>query len=299
VASNYIIRLNSDGTKDTSFNIGTGFNNSVKTIELQPDGKILVGGSFTTYNGLTENRIIRLNINGTKDTSFLTGAGFNGTVEAIRIYDGNFNAGEILVGGRFSTYKNLSRNRIARLTINGNADTFNIGTGFNFFGVSTIDLQVNKILIGGAFSSYNGTVVNNIIRLNYDGTIDNSFITGTGFNNYVNKIKQQPDGKIIVGGGFTSFNEVTVNKLIRLNADGTKDTSFNTGIGFDNFVNSIELQSDGKILVGGNFNSSDGITENKIVRLNTNGSKDYSFNTGIGFDNEVLIIILNRISKIT
>ena len=62
-----LVRLNSNGSIDTSFNIGTGFDNTVWTIDIQPDGKILVGGDFSTYNGTSRNRIVRLNSNGSID----------------------------------------------------------------------------------------------------------------------------------------------------------------------------------------------------------------------------------------
>ena len=98
-----------------SFNIGTGFNNTVRVINIQPDGKILVGGGFSTYNGTTRNRIIRLNSNGSIDTSFNIGTGFNGNVFTIDIQPD----GKILVGGDFTTYNGTTSNRIIRLNPNG------------------------------------------------------------------------------------------------------------------------------------------------------------------------------------
>ena len=90
ITRNCLVRLNNDGTEDTSFytNLGTGFNqvaNSIYRISIQSDGKILVGGEFTTLNGITRNRLVRLNNDGTVDTSFYTnlGTGFNALVFAI------------------------------------------------------------------------------------------------------------------------------------------------------------------------------------------------------------------------
>ncbi|SFA96784.1 protein of unknown function, partial [Flavobacterium swingsii] len=82
-----------------------------------------------------------------------------------------------------------------------------------------------------------------------------------GFNNSVNAIVVQLDGKILMGGIYTSYNQATENRIIRLNADGTKDTSFITGTGFNNSVNSIAVQPDGKIMVGGDFTTYNGGTE--------------------------------------
>jgi len=252
VTENYLIRLNANGTKDATFNTGTGFNAVVRATALQTDGKILVGGSFTSYNGVTENHLIRLNADGTKDATFSTGTGFNAIVFAIALQAD----GKILVGGFFTAYNGVTENHLIRLNADGTKDaTFNTGTGFNAFVRAIVPQADGKILVGGGFNSYNGVTENRIIRLNADGTKDATFNTGTGFNNWVNAIAPQADGKILVGGQFTSYNGVSENHLIRLNANGTKDTTFNTGTGFDNIVNAIAPQADGKILVGGAFSS--------------------------------------------
>ena len=98
------------------------------------------------------------------------------------------------------------------------------------------------------------------------GDIAQSYGATPGFNGTVSAIATQTDGKILVGGSFTSYKGVTENRIIRLNSDGTKDNSFNTGTGFDATVYTIEIQADGKILVGGNFSSYNGDLENFIIR---------------------------------
>jgi uncharacterized delta-60 repeat protein len=292
---NGIIRLNTGGTIDNTFNIGTGFTNSVQSIALQPDGKILVGGTFTSYSGVTRNGIIRLNSDGTEDNTFNIGTGFNIGVYSIVLQPD----GKILVGGYFSSYSGVTRNGIIRLNSDGTEDnTFNIGSGFGI-GVYSIALQPDgKILVGGDFTSYDGTTSNYIIRLNSDGTIDNTFNIGGGFNNYVRTIVQQPDGKILVGGFFSSYNSTSRNRIIRLNSDGTIDNTFNIGTGFTNSVLSIALQPDNKILVGGNFDTYSGVTSNRIIRLNSDGTIDNTFNIGTGFGFPVYTIALQLDKKI-
>jgi uncharacterized delta-60 repeat protein len=212
VSRNRIIRLNTDGSIDTSFVIGTGFNTIVETIQLQPDGKILVGGQFATYSGVSSNRIIRLNTDGSIDASFVIGSGFNGTIQPIQLQTD----GKILVGGLFTSYSGVSSGRVIRLNTDGSVDTgFVIGTGFNN-SVYSIQLQPDsKILIGGTFTSYSGVSRNRIIRLNTDGSIDTSFVIGTGFSG-IPYISLQSDGKILVGGTFTSYNGSLYNRIIRL-----------------------------------------------------------------------------------
>lgn len=285
ITENKIIRLNSDGSKDISFNSGTGFSSTLVTsIALQNDGKILVGGNFSTYQGIVENRIIRLNSDGSKDTSFNSGTGFNGDVWSIAIQ----NDGKILIGGSFSTYKGITENRIIRLNPDGSKDTsFNSGTGFNSHVMSITIQNDGKIIVGGYFTAYQGNTENRIIRLNNDGSKDTSFNTGIGFNDVVSSIKTQSDGKIIVGGLFVSYKGFFEYRIIRLNIDGSKDNSFITESGFDNYVSSIAVQSNGKIIVGGLFTSYQGASENNIICLNTDGSKDTSFNTGTGFNHQV------------
>jgi len=85
------------------------------------------------------------------------------------------------------------------------------------------------------------------------GDVAQNFGSLPGFNNAFNSTAKQPDGKIIMGGFFTAFKGVTENRIIRLNTDGNKDTAFATGTGFNDYVGSIVLHSDGKIFVGGNF----------------------------------------------
>jgi len=202
-----------NGGLDESFVIGNGFNGDVYTISIQPDGKILVGGIFTDFDSNTANYLARLNADGSLDTSFAIGSGFNGPVYAISIQpDG-------------------------------------------------------KILVGGTFTDFDGNAVNYLARLNADGTLDGGFDMSTGFNGQANSISLQPDGKILVGGQFTDFDSNQANYLARLNADGSLDTSFAIGSGFNGPVYAIALQSDSRILVGGGFTDFDMTSISRLARL--------------------------------
>jgi uncharacterized delta-60 repeat protein len=276
-----IVRVNTNFLEDNTFVSGYGFNNTINKVARQSDGKFLVGGQFEYYNTNETPFFTRLTSGGTIDNTFITGTGFNSTVNDISLQTD----GKIIVVGGFTAYSGQTRNRLVRLNSNGGIDnTFSVGSGLNN-DTFVIELQSdNKILIGGNFTSYSGQTRNRFIRLNSDGTIDNTFTIGTGFSSTVRAVKVQPDDKILVGGNFTSYSGESRNRLIRLNSDGTIDNTFSIGTGFDSLVRDIELQDDGKILVGGSFTTYSGQTYNGIIRLNIDGTIDNTFNIGDGFD---------------
>lgn len=157
------------GELDTTFNTGTGADNIVWSVTVQPDGKVLLGGFFTIYNGISRNRIARLNLNGSLDTTFNPSIGANNIVRSVVLQPD----GKILIGGQFTSYNSIPRNYIARLNADGSLDpTFNPGTGANNL-VLTLALQPDgKVIIGGLFTSYNGTSRNRIARLHANGSLD-------------------------------------------------------------------------------------------------------------------------------
>jgi uncharacterized delta-60 repeat protein len=269
-----VARLDSNGNLDRAFltNIGSGFNSQVEKLAVQSDQKIVVGGFFTSHDGVTSNRIARLNTDGTRDTTFTTniGTGFNNFVQALAVQAD----GKILVGGFFTTFNGVTVNRIARLNTDGTLDTTfdtNTGTGFSST-VNSLAVQADgKIVVGGQFTTFNGVTVNRIARLNADGTLDTTFDTNTGNGTagITRSIVLQLDGKIVLGGSFTTFDITTVAGVLRLNADGILDTAFNTntGSGASDAVETLALQPDGKIVVGGSFTSFNGVSRSRIARI--------------------------------
>jgi len=296
-----IARINTNGTLDTTFNVGTtGFNGAPLDLRIQSDGKIIAVGGFTTYSGSTTTRIVRINTDGTRDTTFNVGTGFNTTANKAKI----LSTGQILVGGFFATYSGSSNTGLIRLNTDGTKDTtFNQGTGLNSYVYDMIEQPDGKLVVAGNFSTYSGSSSNRLVRINTDGTRDTTLNVGTtGFNSAPTVMAQQPDGKILLAGAFTTYSGSSSNRIIRLNTDGTKDTTFTIGTGFDSFSAfpaAMYLTSDNKIYCGSTFTTYSGSRANNIIKLNTNGTIDTTFNqgtasfnnSGIGFDLTVQTII--------
>jgi uncharacterized delta-60 repeat protein len=293
---NRIARLNTDGSLDLTFNPGTGCNGNVYAIALQSDGKIVLGGAFTTFSGGPRNGMVRLNANGSIDTGFTIGAGFgNGRVASISIQTNGY----FVVGGTFTTFDGVGRNRILRLNAGGGLDTsFNPGFGANN-NVWTTAIQTDgKILIGGIFTNYNGVNRDRIARLNADGTLDTGFANGPAFNDGVLCIRIQSDGKIVAGGQFTNYAGTIRNRIARITATGGLDATFSpAGTGFNNRVHAISIQSNGKFVVGGAFVTYNGIGRSGIARLNANGTLDLTFGPGPGFNVWVFTVALQTDGK--
>lgn len=281
------------GSIDPDFNLGTGFGpdqwtGRCEVIVQQPDGKLLVGGQFTEFDGDPAHYIVRLNLDGTRDTSFSSQLDHS-SVRAIALQDD----GKIIIGGNFLTIDGISRNAIARLNSDGSLDlTFDPASGFNQ-EVRTIDVQTDgKIVVGGLFSTFDyvwggsQTPAGGIARLNSDGSLDTSFDIGgfsgsTGIGQrQIHKVIVQPDGKILVAGHFSHYGGDPGLLIVRLNTDGTLDDSFNANnnfsTAFDGFygqVYDMELLPDGKIMITGNYSGN----AKGLNRLNSDGSLNTSF----------------------
>jgi len=255
-----LLRLASDGTIDSSFNQGAPPDGGVHAIAIQPDGKILIGGQFTHVHSLPQGRIARLNTDGTLDGTFIPGAGADYIVETIQLAQD----GRIYIGGQFHNYRNISRNGIARLTTNGSLDaTFNPGQGANASVFSMAIQPDGKPLIGGFFDMYDGNPQNAVARLNTNGTYDAAFQSlGVLADGTVYAMELQRDGKVVVAG------DMTQGHLVRVNPDGTQDSTYQPGLGPSDDVYAMAIQKDQKIIIGGLFPTFDVTPMNFIARLN-------------------------------
>jgi uncharacterized delta-60 repeat protein len=238
---NNVARLNHDGSLDSTFNSGSGANDRLSCVALQPDGRVVIGGAFTEFNGVTRNGIARLNTDGSLDTGFDPGSGAadgppvaspslgNAIVQSAIVQAD----GRILVGGQFSKMDGVARDGIARLLPNGELD-------------STFHSGLAPVLMG----------LNNVL----------------GYWALVNAMALLPDGKLVVGGKFTVLNEELYG-FARLNTDGSADPTFDSSPGVGAVKCTLRLQN-GKILLSGGSLRVNNVSHRGIARVLVNGTLD-------------------------
>ena len=278
-----------------------GIQTSPQIVAVQPDGKVLIGGGQDFINGTYAGKIQRLNADGTTDPSFNPGGfGANGFLAAVVLQPD----GKILIGGGFTMYNNTQVLTVARLNANGTLDATFVPSGISTVRqVGTLALQADgKILVGGGMSLQGGAPYGGVTRLNTDGSLDTSFNLGTGVDSpsgFVRSVVVQADGKLLVGGTFSSFNGQSVGNLVRLNANGSVDNGFAIGTGATAAaggavatVRAFVQQPDGRVLVGGNFSAFNGQPAASLIRLLPSGSPDNTFAVGTGPNNTVLSLLL-------
>lgn len=232
---NRVVRLTNTGTAVGGFNPGTGFTGGNFASAVVVDGtSLIIGGDFSDYNGNSVGRIVRINAaTAAIDATFRTnnGTGFNGDVLALQMVGTN-----VLVGGNFTAFGAAARGRIARLVAGAGATrgqndaTFTTGAGFDA-AVNSIAVDgAGRIMAGGGFLNYAGTGRNNIARLTTAGALDILFNPGSGFNNVVNKVLNQTDGKLVVGGRFTTYN--TTSSRARIARFAYASSAYPSGLVF-------------------------------------------------------------------
>ncbi|MES2747001.1 MAG: T9SS type A sorting domain-containing protein [Bacteroidota bacterium] len=259
-----IIRLNADGTLDASFNLGgVGADATILSIAIDSNDKILIGGSFTNYNGVSRNRIARLNADGTLDITFVVGTGATSNINAIEIQPTD---AKIIIGGNLISYNGIPRSRIARLNTDGSLDITFIPAVANL-AVRAIAIQTDgKIIYGGDFTTYAGDVNKKYaVRVDTNGALDAAYNV-YGFNGSVRSLSLDANGKLLVGGAFTNYNVATTANIARLNTDASLDYTFNT-TGANGAIESASIQTNGKILIGGSFTTFNGVSKIRLVRV--------------------------------
>ncbi|HEV7396043.1 MAG TPA: delta-60 repeat domain-containing protein [Pyrinomonadaceae bacterium] len=309
VSNKALFKINplSPVTSDSAFDpqVFNGSNSGqIFSMAVQQDGKIVIGGRFTTISGASRNSIARLNRDGSLDNTFNVVLGLSDSFSAIVNGIVVQSDGKILIVGDFDSYDGVPRKNIARLNSNGSLDTSFIPdpiyANSSLAGsINAVKLQSDgKILIGGPFTITIDSGRSNrfVARLNGDGSWDNSFITTTTAPNdcpcgaTVNSIAIQSNGRILIGGDFfyrTSGlgTQVQFDRIARLNTDGSRDASFTpttgtpgAGVTGSN-IYAIAVQPSGRIIIGGDFIRYNNVARLNLAGLNADGSLDDSFAT--------------------
>jgi uncharacterized delta-60 repeat protein len=300
------------GDLDPSFDAGSGVNTGIWSLVAQPDGKVIIGGEFTTVRGALRKGLARLNTDGTADLTFNPARGENLAMCLALQPDG-----KLLVVSGFIHVIGVNghlRSRIVRLNADGTPDsTFDAGESPDSFIRSISICPDGKVIVQGPFTNINGMNRMNLVRLNADGSIDATFNPASrtgqlkaGYGPSIHAHAVQPDGKVIVGGSFTALDGISRNGIGRLDLDGSLDRTFDPGSGIGiaglNIVSegviSIAVQSDGKVLLGGRFSSINGISRPGVARINSDGSPDAEFNARLGVGTSIDSITLQPDGKV-
>ncbi len=288
VEQKHVAKFNSTRGLDTTFNPAQGgFDGNVNALAADNSGNIYVGGAFANYNASAASNIAKLNTtSGALDATFdAGGAGFDGRVNTLAL-DG---AGNIFVGGAFTTYQAGAANDIAKMdTTNGTLNTTFDAGGAGFNGaVNTLALDGGgNIFVGGAFTTYKAGSANDIAKMDTtNGTLNATFdASGTGFNGAVKAAAIDTGGNIYIGGAFTAYRAGTANHIAKMDTtNGTLDATFDpSGTGFTGTtVNNIVLDGAGNLYAGGSFTAYRSGTAWSVAKMDTtNGTLNTMFDAG-------------------
>jgi len=274
VAYKGIARLNADGSVDTTFATGTGANGMVYCVARQADGKYLIGGDFTTFNGNTRRHLTRLNADGSLDSTFYA---YSSTT--YYPYYGVRNVavqadGKIFISGcGFLNGTSLATKSVARLLADGTRDTT-----FNCT-ISTLNpMEEFLILPSGKYLVHAGDE-NILYRINNNGTVDNTFTyNNTTLALDMHSLQNVADNKIFLNSSYTSPTGITRLNMHRINTDGTIDLSFNPQESFNGDCNMLKVLQNNKIIATGAFTAyNDTAIGPNICRLTENGELDAAF----------------------
>jgi uncharacterized delta-60 repeat protein len=277
---NQMARFNLDGTVDGTFPAGEGVTlNGLSVfgfyrVVRQSDGKYVGIGDFVSYGGEPANRLVRINADGTRDHSFEVGGGPSNYIVPIYPLAGGKLLFHSIPAGFF--YNGSGAVGLLRLNADGSRDTtFNPGTAFGASSAAVVLEQPGsgKIYAAGNFLTYNGVSAPGIVRINADGSLDTTFTLPTAVTGgSISVMTWLRDGRIALGGTFTSYNGTTVNRLAIISADGVLDNTFTADAVITGTVGQVLEQEDGKLIVTGDFPNGP-----PAYRLSATGAVDNTF----------------------
>lgn len=247
--------------------------NDILFIEKQSNGKLILAGYFTTFDGI-DTRIIRLNEDGSLDLTFNSQLSFTGSLNGLTV-DGNDN---IYVIGDQMYFNNTPHNGIMRLLPNGNVDpTFNTNGGANGI-VNRMEMDGNgSIFLQGVFSYFGITNVNGYVKILPNGQVDNSFATNL---TNVTKLKPAPNGTV-----YAVINNSTIKRLF---ADGTVDNTFVSPM-INNTIHFLLPQVNNSLRVYGQFITAvAGVPSDNFFQLSDIGAVETGFSVKVSSINSIV-----------
>lgn len=268
---NRVALINRDGTINKNFKYGyaTGASSTVYTaVRIEEDAQYLVGGGFSKYGDIPNmNSIARLNFDGSVDSV------------AREVPSGDIVWASALKGG--------VDKRVDQIHLLPEKKFIAIGN-FRYY----VEMNYNLQTVDGFDSTHlDSTLVNYIARFNADGSLDTTYHFDLNkhygletVNGAISASILLPDQKLLIVGNFTKYDGQTVNRIARLNPDGSLDKTFHYGSGADRSVSAITPLKNGGYLLVGSFNSYDGHQVAHAVKIDASGKYDPTFDIGTGAD---------------
>jgi uncharacterized delta-60 repeat protein len=266
-----VARLDVDGSVDTSFGDANA-NGDVVAIAVQADGKLLVGGDFDQIGGAARHYLSRLNANGTLDASFAD-PNLDAEVWSIAVQPD----GKVLVAGDFQNVGSTAQKYVARLSATGALDTSFADPQLCCNVARSLALQADgHVLVGGFFSQAGGASHFYFARYSSSGVFDAAFPASPP-PGPLGGITVGPDGSIyVVGGSYPTSDNISARLVSKLTSTGALVGTYDD-LHADCCANTFALQSNGKLLIGGNFQQLGDQPRHGLVRLNADGTFDGAF----------------------
>lgn len=264
VRLNHVAVLQEDGRLDPGFEFEVGTDLAVNALALAPGGGVILGGRFTSIQGVAALRVARVNLAGVVDTTFDARTAADGEVHAL-VVDAK---GRVVIGGRFGRVGGQVRGGVARLDDRGTLDAgFAAGAGANGAVLAVAEGSEGRVYVGGEFTSFHGRPAGRVVRLTESGGLDEDFAAGTGADDAVLAILPRPDGSVWIAGKFVRVQGKLRSRVARLMENGELDGAFDPGAGPNDWVLAVAEREDGCLMMAGAFSEVSGVPRGGVAAL--------------------------------
>lgn len=283
-----LARMGVDGRVDPAFAPEVKYR--VESIAVNTEGYVALGGEFNTVDGERRNHVAVLTEDGRLDARFQFETGTDRPVRVV-VAAGE---GRWWVAGDFQRVGGEPVVRVARLLPDGRRDpVFVSALGADAEVLTVREAMGGGVWVGGRFRTYSGIPSGGVARLRTDGTRHPGFDVGEGVDGPVRALWEDGQGRLWVAGEFTRFRGEAAGRLIRLESDGSRDGTFEVGVGADDAILAMVPGVDGAVWIGGRFREVSGQPRSRVARLRGDGSLDASFDPGLGPDDAVWALVLH------